>query len=397
MAIELSTSTMNSTGCLPSSSDRPLVPQSESSNAIFRIDLPTAHGASAISMDGAQLLSDPADDRSTSDSQNPGEEIPLFESLLWPGCMLPLWNERSPADPEPPSDENPMPLNSGLQDPQARKNSIAWAIITPDQSAPAITNLAELNTAGPPIMNEMATVTPTDQSMDNRVAHQFEAMNIDSSDLLIESSSQSNKHRDITAADQGEVSSPHPATDGDRYLRDLSSPDTVVSAAHDRPANIVSMSNNLEHSHSSTTLTKASHRTTSQHVELRTELSEIVRHVRTIVTQGETRSTIQLEPSDLGRLTLEIVDAPLGMRASISAEDPSVQRYLERNIQLLEAEARLQGLSSMSFTVDTGSSNGFERNAQQQDEPESHATLNKVWPVPQSSIPRSRRELDTSA
>ena len=132
-------------------------------------------------------------------------------------------------------------------------------------------------------------------------------------------------------------------------------------------------------------------------MEPRTELSEVVRQVRTMVTEHETRSTIQLEPADLGRLTLELVDAPEGLRAYVSAEDPAVLRFLERNVQLLETEARLQGVGLISFSVGANVSGGLGGGDQRQSEAEASFRQNIESNTTQHAKPRSRRELDTNA
>jgi flagellar hook-length control protein FliK len=131
--------------------------------------------------------------------------------------------------------------------------------------------------------------------------------------------------------------------------------------------------------------------------EPRTELSEIVRHVRTMVVEQETRSTIQMEPAELGRMTVELVEAPEGLRAYVSAEDPTVLRFLERNIQLLESEARLQGVGNMSFSVGADVSGGLGRGDQRQSEAEASFRRSSEWNTAPPAKPRSRRELDTNA
>jgi flagellar hook-length control protein FliK len=116
-----------------------------------------------------------------------------------------------------------------------------------------------------------------------------------------------------------------------------------------------------------------------------------------MTSDHETRTTIQLKPVELGRMTLELVDSPNGLRAHVSAEDPSVVRFLERNVQLMENEARLQGVGQMSFSVGADVSGGLGRDAPQQPEVETFFRKNVDWNNPTQHKPRSSRELDTSA
>jgi Flagellar hook-length control protein FliK len=154
---------------------------------------------------------------------------------------------------------------------------------------------------------------------------------------------------------------------------------------------------NQDHTDIPHTATQSAHSPGRIPGEPRTELSEVVRQVRTMVTEYETRSSIQLEPAELGRLTLELVDAPEGLRAHVSAEDPAVMRFLERNVQLLETEARLQGVGHMSFSVGADVSGGLGRGDPRQSEAEASVPMTTEWNTAPHAKPRSRRELDTSA
>ena len=174
-------------------------------------------------------------------------------------------------------------------------------------------------------------------------------------------------------------------------------PDADNTVTVDRPTGFVFVPPNEVHTIIPRAATQSSHSPRGIPGEPRTELSEVVRQVRTMVTEHETRSTIQLEPAELGRLTLELVNAPEGLKAYVSAEDPAVQRFLERNVQLLESEARLQGVGHMSFSVGANVSGGLGRGDPRQSEAEASFRKNIEWNTAPHAKPRSRRELDTNA
>lgn len=169
------------------------------------------------------------------------------------------------------------------------------------------------------------------------------------------------------------------------------------AATVDQPAGYASVPPTELRSNSPTAATEAAHSPNRILNEPRPELSEAVRQVRTMVTEHETRSTIQLEPAELGRMTVELVEAPEGLRAYVSAEDPTVLRFLERNVQLLESEARLQGVGNMSFSVGADVSGGLGRGDQRQSEAEASFRRSSEWNTAPPAKPRSRRELDTNA
>lgn len=169
------------------------------------------------------------------------------------------------------------------------------------------------------------------------------------------------------------------------------------AAPVDQPAGYASVPPTGLRSNSPTAATEAAHSPRRILNEPRPELSEVVRQVRTMVTEHETRSTIQLEPAELGRMTVELVDAPDGLRAYVSAEDPTVLRFLERNVQLLESEARLQGVGNMSISVGADVSGGLGRGDQRQSETEAFYRRGSEWNAAPPAKPRSRRELDTNA
>lgn len=174
--------------------------------------------------------------------------------------------------------------------------------------------------------------------------------------------------------------------------RDIDSPATV-----DQSAGFASVVLSESRTPASASTTELTHSAARLSQEPRTELSEVVRHVRTMVVEQETRSTIQLQPAELGRMTVELVDAPEGLRAYVSAEDPTVLRFLERNVQLLETEARLQGVANMSFSVGADVSGGLGRGDQRQSEAEASFRRSSEWNSAPPAKPRSRRELDTNA
>lgn len=169
------------------------------------------------------------------------------------------------------------------------------------------------------------------------------------------------------------------------------------SAAVDQPAGYASVPPTELRSNSKAAPTEAAYSSHRIPNEPRPELSEVVRQVRTMVTENETRSTIQLEPAELGRMTVELVDAPEGLRAYVSAEDPTVLRFLERNVQLLESEARLQGVANMSFSVGADVSGGLGRGDQRQSETDASYRRGSEWNTTPPAKPRSLRELDTNA
>lgn len=178
---------------------------------------------------------------------------------------------------------------------------------------------------------------------------------------------------------------------------EASQPDVESTASVEQSAGYASATLNESRSQAPTATPEPTHSGNRIPQEPRTELSEIVRHVRTMVVEQETRSTIQMEPAELGRMTVELVEAPEGLRAYVSAEDPTVLRFLERNIQLLESEARLQGVGNMSFSVGADVSGGLGRGDQRQSEAEASFRRSSEWNTAPPTKPRSRRELDTNA
>ncbi len=165
----------------------------------------------------------------------------------------------------------------------------------------------------------------------------------------------------------------------------------------DLPTGLVSVLFKEVHTNVPHLATPSTHSLNAARFDMQTDLSEIVRHVRTMTSEHETRTTIQLKPVELGRMTLELVDTPEGLRAHVSAEDPTVLRFLERNVQLMESEARLQGVGQMSFSVGADVSGGMGRDTPQQSEAESSLRKTIEFSHTPHKKTRSSRELDTSA
>ncbi len=338
----------------------------------------------------------PLEDQETSDIS---EDLSPAEQMMWLGVTLPLpIEQRSEVTVASTEDDSPPLVPSDFK-------RMSRAELPPlIEVGPALVGdpCKELSTDPRSVSIAPVTVDGPTPDPGHRSTPETNSPAVSSpSSTMDESLSTSSSLGDVRLP-MGEQALAQPAVEMETPSFDEPAPDAEISITADRPTGFASIPMNSVHTNEVHTNippaeTQSSHIPRGVPDESRTELSEVVRQVRTMVTEHETRTTIQLEPAELGRLTLELVDAPEGLRAFVSAEDPAVMRFLERNVQLLETEARLQGVGHMSFSVGADVSGGLGRGDQRQSEAE--ATFRKTieWNTAPHAKPRSRRELDTNA
>ncbi len=363
--------------------ERPQSPPAQTWAAHFEIDLPAAGHISVPESLGTLPPDVPLNDPDTlniSDNPSPAEQV------MWQGSTLPIPIEQRPLDAVTGNEADSRPISvaklTHLNDVRlhlvgkpheelsADYHSVSIDPVTIESPTLAAGHQSTPETQSPAAISPYTTMSEgllADQSLDN--------VRLPMDDPTPDPPSVQEEPRTFDA----------PAADAEN----IATVDRLTGFASiprgDVPPNILQAA------------TLSSHTPGATPVKRHTELSEVVRHVRTMVTKHETRSTIQLEPAELGRLTLELVDAPKGLRAHVSAEDPAVLRFLERNVQLLETEARWQGVGHITFSVGADVSGGLGRGDQRPSEAEETFRQNILWNATSHVRPRSRRELDTSA
>jgi len=388
VTIDITTASANRSGGLTAADERPLTIKPQTGAASFWIDLQAAQLVTAPEGLGMSLLDVPLDDRETSDIS---EDPSLTELLMWLGVTLSLPIERRPHYMAPSAEDDSKlisraeltnvleaglaPVGAPRQELSADPRSVSIDLGTVDPDTVDVPTLDPGLRFTPKAMSP--AITSPSSTIDEKL---FKDLSLEDASLPL-----------------SEQTPAQPTVDIELKPFDAPAPDAANTVTVDRPTGVVSVLPNEVHTNTSLVATQSSHSPDTLQVDPRTELSEVVRYVRTMVTERETRTTIQLEPAELGRLTLELVDAPAGLRAHVSAEDPSVLRFLERNVQLLETEARLQGVGNMSFTVGADVSGGAGRRDQRQSEAEASFHKNIEWNTTPQAKPRSRRELDTNA
>ena len=382
---------VNRGGGLSTADERPRLINAQPPSASFEIDLRAAQLGSATVGLGTSLPWPPLDDEGAS---NISEEPSLAEQLMWLGITPPL-----------PIDLRPLESATGTENDSASLLSNDSKLVTRSELtllievglAPVAAPREELSDAPrsesiDPFTTDLPTLDPglrfTPESMSPESSSPFSTMD----ERLL-----ADLHLEEVRLPRDDQTLAQPTIDEELSPLDAPVLDAENTLTVDRPTGFAPAQPNEVHKNIPHAVTQSPHSPRSTLVELRTELSEVVRQVRTLVTERETRSTIQLEPAELGRLTLELVDASEGLRAHLSAEDPAVLRFLERNVQLLETEARLQGVCHMSFSVGADVSGGLGRGDPQQSEAEASFHKNLEWNTTQQSKSRSRRELDTNA
>ena len=384
VTIDFTRASVNRADSCSAIDERPLSIHAQSSAASFGIDLEAAQLVSAAGGLGTSTPDVPLDDPRTSDISG---ELSLAEQMMLLGVSLPL-----PIAQRTPDDTAATPAGDSAQ--LVPKDSLRM-------SRTGLTHLIEVGLAPAGAPREELSADPRSVSIDPDTVDlpTLEPIRpaIGSPRSTIDEGLLADTSLDDGRPPLGNQAPAPPTVDEAPNSLDAPASDAESHLTIDRPAGGVSVPLNEVHTHIPHAATPSLHSPGGRPVELRTELSEVVRQVRTMVTEHETRTTIQLEPADLGRLTLELVDAPAGLRAHISAEDPAVLRFLERSVQLLETEARLQGVGNMSFSVGADVSGGLGRNDQRQSEGEASFRQNIDWDNATQAKPRSRRELDTSA
>ncbi len=382
---------VNMAGGCSTDDARPRSINAQTSAASFESDLQAAQLVFAPEGLGTSPPDVPLDDLETSDIS---EDSSLTEPMMWLGVTLPLPIEQRPRDTGAiTADDSALRMPSDSKQ-MTRAELTHWIEV---QLAPVGEPREELtadprfvsidpDTVDSPVLDPGLRFTP--DTMSPETTSSFTAMD----ERLLANSSMD----DVRLPLSDQTLAP-PTVEVEPHSFDAPTLDAPNSVTIDRPMGFVVIPPNEVPTNISHAETQSSRGPGGISVEPRTELSEVVRQVRTMVTEHETRSTIQLEPAELGRLTLELVEAPEGLRAYVSAEDPAVLRFLERNVQLLETEARLQGVGHMSFSVGADVSGGLGRGDQRQSEAEASFRQNIEWNTHQPAKPRSRRELDTNA
>ena len=382
---------VNRAGGLSDADERPLSINGETGAARFEIDLLAAQLVAAPGGLGMSPPDVPLDDRGTSDiSEDPSPA----EQMLWLGVTLPLPIELRPVDTAAGIEDDSAPRVPSDSKRMSRAESTHGIEVG---LVPVGDPRAELS--ADPRSVSIDPVTVDGPTLDPGLRSTPDPMGpaISSPSSTIDERLSADSSLDDTRLPRGDQTPAPPTVDEEPPSFDAPAPAAENSVTVDRPPGFVSVQPNEVHTNIPHTATQSSHSPGGLPVEPRTELSEVVRQVRTMVTEHETRTTIQLEPAELGRLTLELVDAPEGLRAHVSAEDPAVLRFLERHVQLLETEARLQGVGHMSFSVGADVSGGLGRGDQRQSDAEASFRKTIEWNTAPHAKPRSRRELDTNA
>ena len=393
LTIDFTTASVNRASSLSAADERPLSIKAQASTASFGIDLLAAQLVPAIVGLGTSLPEVPLKDQGTS---HISEDPSLAEAMMWLSVTFPLPIELRPVDTAPGTEGDSKPISrsdmtigieAGLapvgqprEELSADPRSVAIDPVTVDPGTVDPVTV-DLPTLDPALRFTPDPTSPVPNSPASTMVEQ----------LLVDSTLGEIHHP------QGDQTPVQPTVDQQPPSVDAPAPDAENTVTADRPTGFVSAQPNVVHTNISHAATPPSHSPGVLPVDPRTELSQVVRQVRTMVTEHETRTTIHLEPAELGRLTVELVDAPAGLRAHVSAEDPAVLRFLERNVQLLETEARVQGVGHMSFSVGADASGGPGRGDQRQSEAESPWRKNIEWNTHPQAKPLSRRELDTSA
>ena len=426
MTMDFTGASVNRAGGLSAADERPLSINAQASAVRFEIDLQAAQLDSAPGGLGMSPPDDSLDDQEASDiSEDPSPA----EQMMWLGVTLPLPIELRPDNTAAGTEDDSTPRVPSDSKRMSRAELTHWIELRPDNTAAGTEDGSTLRvpsdskrmsraelphwievglapvgepreelSADPrsvsidPVTVDGPTLDPGRRSTPDPMSPATVSSSSTMDERLLADSSLDDIH--LPLSDQ----TPAPPTvDEEPISFDAPAPDAENTAPVDRPTGFVSVPPNDIHTNIPHAATQSSHSPRGIPVEPRTELSEVVRQVRTMVTEHETRSTIQLEPAELGRLTLELVDAPEGLRAYVSAEDPAVLRFLERNVQLLETEARLHGVGPMSFSVGANVSGGLGGGDQRQSEAEASFRKNIEWNTAPHAKPRSRRELDTNA
>jgi hypothetical protein len=387
--IDIREASRSMVGGLASTNERPLAMSAHAWGACFEVELQQAQLGAAPQAIKASPLGPPPD---APQESSISEEQSLTEQQMWLGVTVPvpmaLCPDNTGGDPQ------------AVAAPQVALDSQPTARIV----LPLPMEVAPTGTPGEAPSSEPRSLSPNPVTRDLPTLDSEVLFTSEPNHPAIEHPVSTIEEQLPTASfpdkviPVGEDQTPAQQTvDEDPQTFDAHAPDAGKTTTFDRSSGVASFPHNEVWSNISLEGAQSSHHPRGAPVELRTELSEVVRQVRSMVTKHETRSTIQLEPSELGRLTLELVDAPQGQRAYVSAEDPAVMRFLERNVQLLESEARLQGVGQMSFSVGADVSGGLGRGDQRQSEADASFRKNVEWNTAPNAKSRSRRELDTNA
>lgn len=389
MTIDLSQTSVNRASDHFSGVDeRPLSTNALASAASFGIDLQAAQLVTAPEGLGMLPPDVPLDEPGTADIS---KEPSPAELMLWLAATLTLPIELRPHDTAAGTEDDSKPISRsemthGIEVGLAPAGEALEGLSSDPRSVSIDPVTVDASTVDLPTLDPGPRFTP--ETMSPAITSPSSTMD----EKLLANSS-----LDDVGALMGDPAPAQPTLAEAPPPFDAPAPAAESTITVDRPTGFVSVPPNAVHTNISHPATQSSHSPGVVPVELRTELSEVVRQVRTMVSEHETRTTIHLEPAELGRLTLELVDAPEGLRAHVSAEDPAVLRFLERNVQLLESEARWQGVGNMSFSVGADVSGGLGRGDPRQSEAEASFRKNIEWNTPPQSKPQSRRELDTSA
>lgn len=397
MTMDFTGASMNRAGGPSVADERALSRNALPSAASFEIDLQTAQLDSASGGLGLSLPDAPLKDPGISDiseDPSPAEDSSLAEQMMWLGVTLPIPIELCPEGTAAGTEDDSAPLVPSDSNRMTRAPLTHWIKAGP---APVGEPREELAADPRSVSIDPATVDlPT---LDPRLRFTPETISpaIISPLSPIEERLLSDSPLDEVRLPLGGQALTQPTVDEGHQSFEAPAPDAEYTVTVDRPMGFVSVHPNEVHTNGPQAATESSPSAVGIPMESRTDLSEVVRQVRTMVTEQETRSMIQLEPAELGRLTVELVDAPEGLRVTVSAEDPAVLRFLERNVLLLESEARLQGVGHMSFSVGANVSGGLGRGDQRQSEAEASFRKSIEMNTALLAKPRSRRELDTSA
>ncbi len=389
MTIDFTGASETRAGSLSAPDERPLSINTQTCAVRFAIDLQAAQLVAVPEGLGTSPPDVPLEDTETSDIS---EDPSLAEQVMWLGVTLPLPIELRPDDTAAGTSDDSVPLVPSDSKRMSRAESTHWIEVG---LAPVGEPRAELSADPRSVSIDPVTVDLPTLDPGLRSTPETMSPSISSPSSTIDERLSADSSLDDIRLPLGDQAPAPPTVDEAPPSFDAPTPKAENTV--DRPTGFVSAPPNEVHTNFPHTATQSAHGSRGTSVEPRTELSEVVRQVRTMVTEHETRTTIQLEPAELGRLTLELVDAPEGLRAYVSAEDPAVLRFLERHVQLLETEARLQGVGHMSFSVGADVSGGLGRGDQRPSEAEASFRKNIEWNTAPPTNPRSRRELDTNA
>jgi len=383
VTIVFTRASVNRAGSLSGADERPLSIHTPTKVTSFGIDLQAAQLISASVGLVTSPPDVPLDDRETSDiSEDPSPAV----QMMWLGALLPLPIELRPDGTAP-----------GTGDDSKQKSRIELVNVIEVGLAPAGVPREERSVDPRSVSIDPITVDLPTPAPELRFTPETTSPAIMLPASTMDESLLADSPMDVMRLPLGDQSPSQPTVAEELKSIDAPTPDAENTVTVDRPTGFVSAQLNEVHPNIPHSTTQSSRSPGVLPADPRTELSEVVRQVRTLVTEHETRTTIQLEPAELGRLTLELIDAPQGLSAHISAEDPAVLQFLERNVQLLETEARLQGVGPMSFSVGADVSGGLGRGDSQQSEAETSSRKHIEWNTTSHTKPRSRRELDTNA